>query len=92
MPQPTRRKAADQVRIQLVEADVDIGFALVDEAKAYFASGHPEFSSRALQQAAEIVFDIERRLERLGSSEAGPFQPLLAELRDEIAAAERETS
>jgi hypothetical protein len=91
VPHPARRKVADQVLIQLIEADVDIGFALVDEAKACRISGQPEFSSRALQDAAAIVADIERRLQELGDSESGPFLPLVAELRNEIAAVERET-
>jgi hypothetical protein len=87
-----RRKAADQVLIQLIEADVDIGFGLVDEARAYRASGQPDFSSRALHDAAEIVADIERRLEQLGDSEAGAFLPLVGELRNQIATVEREES
>ena len=85
-----RRKAADQVLIQLIEADVDIGFGLVDAARAYRYSGQPEFRSRALQDAAEVVADIERRLGRLTDREAGPFLPLLSELRSEIATVERE--
>jgi hypothetical protein len=87
-----RRKVADQVLVQLIEADVDIGFALLDEARAYRASGQQEVSSRALQEAADIVADIERRLQGLGDSEAEPFLPLVAELCNEMAAAERETS
>jgi hypothetical protein len=87
MSYPIRRKVADQVLIQLIEADVDIGFGLIDEAKAYLHSGQPDFSSRALQNAAEIVIDIERRLLQLSEVEAGPFLPLVAELRNEIAVA-----
>ena len=92
MAHPSRRNVADQVSIQLIEADVDIGFALVDEAKAYRASGQPEFSARALQDAAEILADIDRRLQRLGDSECRPFLPLITELRNEIATVERESS
>ena len=80
-----RRKVADQVLIQFVEADVDIGFGLVDEAKTYLLSSQPEFSSRALQNAQEIIADIEQRLQQLGDSAAGPFLPLVAELRNQIA-------
>jgi hypothetical protein len=83
-----RRKISDQVLIQLIEADVDIGFALLDDAKASRLSGQPEFSSRALQEATNIVADIERRLQELGDSESGPFLPLVVELRNEIAAFE----
>jgi hypothetical protein len=89
MAQPIRRKLIDQVLVQLVEADVDIGFGLVDQAKAYRANGQAEFSSRALQEAESIVLDIERRLQSLGEDEAGPFAALVAELRNEIAAVSR---
>jgi hypothetical protein len=89
---PLRRKAADQVLIQLIEADVDIGFGLVDEARAYHLSGRPEFCSRALQEATEIVVDIERRLQQIGDAESTPFLPLVAELRNEIASAAPEKS
>ena len=92
LPQPKRRKLADKILIQLIEADVETGFALVDEAKAYRASGQAEFGTRALHDAEDVVADIEVRLQRLGDSESGPFHPLIAELRSEIAAAEQETS
>jgi hypothetical protein len=84
------RKLADRILIELIEADVEIGFALVDEAKAYRASGQPEFSSRALLDAEDVVADIERRLQGLDGSESDPFGPLLAELRNEIAGVDRE--
>ncbi|ABF40359.1 hypothetical protein Acid345_1357 [Candidatus Koribacter versatilis Ellin345] len=84
------RNAHDQALIQLIEADVDIGFSLVDEVRAYRLSGQPEFSVRAFQNAIEIVADIERRLQHLGGSGAEAFLPLLGELRDELAAVERE--
>jgi len=87
MPHPMRRKLADQVLIQLIEADVDIGFGLVDEAREYRASGNIAFSSRALKDAQEVVADIEHRLEQLGDSASAPFLPLLEELRNEVKAA-----
>ena len=90
VPHPMRRKAADQVLVQLIEADVDIGFGLVDEARAYRAGGQAEFSSRALKNAEEVVAEIEQRLQHLGDSEAAPFLPLVTELRNEIAAVGRE--
>jgi hypothetical protein len=90
VPHPARRKVALQVLIQFIEADVDIGFGLVDEARACRASGQMEFSLRALQESTEILADIERRLQELGDSESEPFLPLVAELRNEIAAVERD--
>jgi hypothetical protein len=92
LPHPVRGKLADKVLVQFIEADVDIGFGLLDEAMAFLASGHPELSVRVLQDAAGIVADIERRLQRLSDSESGPFHPLLTELRNQIAAMEGETS
>jgi len=87
MFQPARRKVSDQVLIQLIEADVESGFGLVDEAKAYGLQGNRQFSSRALQAAEAVVADIEQRLADLGDSQAVPFLPLVAELREQIAAA-----
>jgi uncharacterized protein (DUF1778 family) len=92
VPRPARRKIALQVLLQLVEADVDIGFGLIDEAKACRISGQTEFSLRALQEATAVIADIERRLQEVGESESEPFLPLLDELRNEIAAVEREVS
>jgi hypothetical protein len=82
-----RRKVSEQVMVQLIEAGVESGFGLVDEAKASRAQGNPEFSSRALQEAEAIVADIEQRLAQIGGSEAAPFLPLVAELREQIVAA-----
>lgn len=65
---------------------MDIGFGLVDDAKAYRASGQAELTSRVLQEVAGVLADIEERLKRLGDSESGPFRLLVAELRSEIAA------
>jgi hypothetical protein len=84
-----RRTASDQMMVHLVEADVEIGFGLIDEAKAYRARGQAEFGTRALKEAESIVLDIEERLQRLGKAEAGPFHALVAELRNEISAVSR---
>jgi len=89
---PVTGKVSDKVVVELIEADVDIGFALVDEAKAYRATGQPKSSCRVLHDAEDIVADIERRLQRLGDPESAPFHPLVTELRNEIAAVEREPS
>ena len=90
MSHPMRRNVAAKNAVQLIEADVEAGFAMVDEARAYCASGQPQFSSRARHDAEEIIADIERRLERLGDSESRPFHSLVTELRNQIAALERE--
>jgi hypothetical protein len=90
MPQPMRRTASHQVLVQLIEADVESGFGLVDEAKAHRIRGNSGFSSRALEEAETVVADIERRLAQLGDSEAASFLPLVAELREQIVSARRD--
>lgn len=86
---PITGKVADKILVGLIEADVEIGFGLVDEAKTYRDSAQLEFSSRALHDAEDILSDIERRLQRLGDSASEPFHLLVTELRNEIAAVER---
>jgi hypothetical protein len=78
---------SDQVLIQLIEADVESGFGLVDDAIAHRMQGNGQFSARALQEAEAIVADIEQRLRKLAADEAAPFAPLLQELRSQIASA-----
>ena len=82
-----RRKVSEQVLVQLIEADVESGFGLVDDANAHRVRGNSQFSTRALQEAEAIVADIEHRLAQLGETEAAPFVPLVAELREQIASA-----
>ena len=90
MSHPMQGNAADKISVQLIEADVEAGFALVHEARACRASGRLQFGSRVRQDAEQIVADIERRLQRLGDAESRPFHCLITELRIEIAALERE--
>ena len=92
MPHPRRRTVAEQVHIQLIEAAVETGFGLIDDARDYRASGESELSSRALKEAGKTAADLEGHLQRLGDSESWPFLLLVAELRNEIAEAEREAS
>lgn len=71
------------VRIQrdLIEADVEQGFGLVDLAEAATLSGEIPGSARILDEAIQIVADIEDRVSRLNLTERFPFLPLLTELR-----------
>lgn len=86
MPGTHKRNASQQVLVELVEADVEIGFNLVETAREC-RRDNPTFSLQALQQAEEILLDIEQRLARLGELESVPFRPLVEELRREIEAA-----
>jgi hypothetical protein len=73
--------------VQLVEADVEAGFSLVDDAASQHCRGNLDFSKRALEQAEAILRDIEQRLVQLGLEESEPFLPLVDELRREISTA-----
>jgi hypothetical protein len=85
---PATGKSREKILVELVEADVDIGFGLIDDAKTYLAAGQAGFTVRVLQDVAGVIADIQRRLQQLGEAESLPFQALLAELRAEIAAME----
>lgn len=86
-----KRTLAEKILVEFIEADVETGFALVDDAKLFRASGQLALSGRALHDAEDAVSDIERRLQQLGASDAGLFHLLVTELRNEIAAAQRGT-
>jgi hypothetical protein len=92
VPHPRRRTVAEQVHIQLIEAAVETGFGLIDDARDFRASGESELSSRALEEAGKTAADLEDHLRRLGDSKSWPFLLLVAELRTEIAEAERGVS
>ena len=78
---------AERIKIELIEADVEQGFGLVDLAQAANLTGDAVASARILQEADHVVADIVARLLKLGAEESQPFSPLLGELRREIAAA-----
>jgi len=67
--------------VEFVEADVEIGFSLVDMAESESSAGNRLLAARVLQDADGVFQDIERRLERAGPRERGPFVPLVEELR-----------
>lgn len=68
-----------RVRIELIEADLEIGFTLVD-----LAGSSPADSTRLLSDAGQVYDDILTRLKRLEPAEGRKFQPLVAELRSAI--------
>jgi len=70
--------------IELVEADCEIGFGLVDIAEMESDSGERELAARALDDADRVILDIEQRLIRLAERNRTPFGPLVSELRRQI--------
>ena len=77
----------NRVEVQFVEADVEIGFNLVDLAGQEFDSGHSSTGSRVLHDADAVLDDIERRLSRLDHADRESFGPLIEELRRQVTVA-----
>lgn len=66
---------------------MEIGFNLVDMARREFESGRSTAATRVLQDADDVLIDIEQRLSRLDDGNRDCFGPLLAELRRELSVA-----
>ena len=83
-------RASERIQVELIEADVDIGFGLVDSALGELRAGNLTFARRALQDAEKVLLDIDERLRQIDEERRGPFGPLVDELRKSIRAAESE--
>jgi hypothetical protein len=81
---------SDRVRLDLIEADVDMAFGLVDDAREEFHGGNRLFALRALDEARNALADIESRLRELEPERRPPFGPLVDELRKSISEAQAE--
>ena len=81
MSHPVGYPLGDRIRVEFVEADVEMGFALVDIAGEHTDSGDTSLASLVIDAAEGVFGDIERRIEGLGRREQGPFEPLMQELR-----------
>jgi hypothetical protein len=68
-----------RIPVELIEADFEIGFNLVD-----LADSRPSESLRILLDAEAVHDGILARVKRLDASESSNFQPLVGELRREI--------
>jgi hypothetical protein len=79
MPCPYGSTAGRRIPVELVEADFEIGFSLID-----LAHSHPRNASRILADAEAVYQDILARVRRLGAPESGSFQPLIGEFRRAI--------
>jgi hypothetical protein len=73
--------------VHLVEADVEIGFNLVDMAREEFESGRSSVAERVLRDADGVLEEIELRLSQLDTANRECFGPLIAELRREVSVA-----
>src|SRR5271157_4881641 len=68
-------RASDRVRVELIEADVDMAFGLVDDALEEFHDGNVEFARAALNDAEKVLTDIEARLGKIDVADGAPFGP-----------------
>jgi hypothetical protein len=68
-----------RVSVEFVEADLEIGFSLVD-----LAESRPSEAVRLLADAEEVYADILARVQRFEAPESERFQPLISELRRAI--------
>jgi hypothetical protein len=87
MPQPNPRRVSDRILTELIEADIEIAFRLVDLAEDYVREGGLASAVRAIHDADEVLLDIRRRLDEMGSEKGWPFDTLLEEVRRAIALA-----
>jgi len=90
MPDAQNHRSSERVRLDLIEADVDMAFGLVDDARDEFREGNQIYAQRALEDARRALADIETRLRELGSDRSSPFGPPVEELRKFINEAEAE--
>ena len=68
-----------RVSVELVEADIEIGFCLVDLVESC-----PTDAARLVANAEEVYEDVVSRLTRLEPPERNCFEPLVTELRRAI--------
>ena len=79
MSHPYGPGAAERIPVELIEADFEIAFSLLD-----LAGADARLAARAIHDAEDVFRDIESRLQRLGVPGNQPFVPLVGELRREL--------
>jgi hypothetical protein len=77
--------ASQRVSREIIEADFEIAFSLIDLAPVNPADN--AWEAHALSDAQEVVHDIESRLELQEPNDRLPFGPLLGELKRQLARA-----
>jgi hypothetical protein len=75
----------DLVEAELVTADVEIGFNLIDVAEAEAALGNMPLAVRVLEDAERVFRDLEGRVLRTQPANRASFMPLVEELRRKLA-------
>ena len=67
------------VRVELVEADIEIGFRLIELAEVW-----PEETARLVAEAERVYAEVVERIARLQPGMRSNFAPLVGELRRAI--------
>ena len=88
MSQARREHVSERIPKELIEADFEIAFTLIDMSLAEFDHGHHESASRALHDAGDVLTDIERRLKLIGTYDQQSFEPLVGELKRALSLAQ----
>jgi len=83
------RGGVRRVSVDVLEADADIGFSLVDMAEAERRIEDFVAASRALQEAENVYSDIKVEMTRLSGDQCAGLVGLLGELRRAIDAAQQ---
>lgn len=86
------QRASERIPRELIEADFEIAFNLIDLGQAETQESDGAWAARAVRDAEEVLLDIERRLAILGTVERQPFDPLFGELKRQIALAKSRAS
>ena len=84
MPHSFRGPLRERIRVELVEADLEAGFRLVDIVETEAGFGSRLRAVRALQDAEDVFSDIQQRLGHLEAPEKIPFEAIVGELRRAI--------
>ncbi|HEY3839122.1 MAG TPA: hypothetical protein VGL72_21255 [Bryobacteraceae bacterium] len=76
----------------MIEANFEIAFNLIDLGQTEIDESDAAWAARAVRDAEDVLRDIERRLELLGTVNRQPFDPLFGELKRQIARAKLRAS
>jgi hypothetical protein len=79
-----RIHVTERITRELIEADVEIAFNLIDLSHAELESGDQPAALHALHDAEDVFRDIERRLVLIGDVKSQPFASLVDELRRQM--------
>jgi hypothetical protein len=83
-----RTPVAERITRELIEADFEIAFNLIDLSQVELDRADRPSASRVLHDAEDIFRDIERRLALIGEVKSQPFHSLVGELKRQLALAE----